>query len=142
MNPFQILYYVSPIAGAVTFIHSDVIDCPEVKAFKSDYESLYSGESLPSLYVFNHTPELPDAKTEDEYDFDAEEAIKVIAKHLWNEFGNVPVDENGTDGAIEEPFVHFCAGTMVYTIWGWFEDEFNIPVHSLMFPESQSSYTH
>lgn len=133
---FQILYFIAPYTGVVNFIHSDLPDCQSIKSFKADFESLFVGsDSKPELYCFEHMPVLPKDKSEDEYDFDAEQAMKVICKRLWQEFGNVPVDHNGTDGAIEEPFLHFSVGTEVYTVWYWFEDEFNISIHSLMFPD-------
>lgn len=61
-------------------------------------------------------------------EFDDRFASLAIAKHLWREFGNVLVDENGSDGNIEEPFLHFENGTPVYEIWSWFEGEFDISV--------------
>lgn len=55
------------------------------------------------------------------------------AKILWSKLGDTPVDE---DGCLEEPFLSFEEGTDRETIWAWFETIFDIPVHSLMYPNS------
>ncbi len=53
-------------------------------------------------------------------------------KGLWSKLGDVPID---TYGNTEEVFLNFDIGTNIYDIWHWFEDEFNVSVHDLMFDQ-------
>ena len=55
------------------------------------------------------------------------------AEDLWQELGNVPVND---DGEIQEPFHQFSIGTHREAIWHWLEEEFGVAVHDLMFPAS------
>jgi len=55
----------------------------------------------------------------------AEEAMLQAAKKLWEELGDVPVDE---DDDLEEDWKHFPAGTNKFEVWQWFEDKFNVSV--------------
>ena len=41
-------------------------------------------------------------------------------KQLWEEFGNVPVDNND---AIETVFLDFPEGTDRFEIWHWFDEQ-------------------
>ena len=52
------------------------------------------------------------------------------ADEVWEELGTIPVND---DGIIQEAFHHFPAGTNRETIWQWFEEEFGLSVHDLMF---------
>lgn len=54
-----------------------------------------------------------------------------IIKDLWVEFGDVPM--NLDTECIEENWHGFPAGTHREEIWHWFEDEFEIPIHKLMY---------
>ena len=47
------------------------------------------------------------------------------AKELWEEFGDIPSNNNDE---IEEPFLDFPVGTDRFVIWKWFEEKFNISV--------------
>lgn len=68
-----------------------------------------------------------------------EKQVKVlVARELWEDLGNVPVDEGGY---IEEPvdfeIVSFETGTDREHIWHWFEDYFDLSVvEDLMFPNT------
>ena len=44
---------------------------------------------------------------------------------LWEEFGDVPIDDNGD---IEEKYLHFEKGTSRLEIWHWFEEKFKVSV--------------
>lgn len=48
-----------------------------------------------------------------------------IAKELWEEFGDVIVDDNE---CIESPWRTFDAGVSRYDIWHWFESFFGVSV--------------
>jgi hypothetical protein len=53
------------------------------------------------------------------------------AKKLWDELGDIPVNE---DDEIEERFLHFEAGVDKFTIWSYFERKFDCSVaEDLMF---------
>lgn len=52
------------------------------------------------------------------------------AKDLWIKLGNVPIDEYE---CIELGFLHFPPGTERENIWHWFEAQFPITVHELMY---------
>ncbi len=46
-------------------------------------------------------------------------------QELWDELGDIPVDENDE---LETPFLHFEVGTDKFDIWHWFEEEFDLSV--------------
>ena len=41
-------------------------------------------------------------------------------KQLWEEFGNVPIDNNDN---IEKAFLDFPKGTDRFEIWHWFDEQ-------------------
>lgn len=47
------------------------------------------------------------------------------AEDLWQELGNVPIDDNDN---IDEDFYSFQKGTCRFDIWSWFEDAFDLSV--------------
>jgi len=51
------------------------------------------------------------------------------AKKLWEELGDVPIDENED---IDIDWHIFEKGTSKFDIWTWFEEEFNISIIDLM----------
>lgn len=53
------------------------------------------------------------------------EPIPEKARSLWEEFGDVPIDNND---CITEDWNGFEAGTDRFDIWHWFEEEFGISV--------------
>lgn len=54
---------------------------------------------------------------------------------LWEKLGDIPID---TDEQIKEEFLHFPVGTHRETIWHWFEEQFDLSINELMFPEKQN----
>ncbi len=42
---------------------------------------------------------------------------------LWQEFGNIPINEDGT---INTDFLHFKKGTDKFKIWHWFDNNHSI----------------
>lgn len=62
--------------------------------------------------------------------------IKTIAEQdsildeLWADFGDVPMDPETEK--IEEPFLHFPAGTHREAIWRWFDERYSKGVASLL----------
>jgi len=58
---------------------------------------------------------------------------RIITKQslrLWEEFSNIPIDENE---CLEEEFQHFPVGTPREYVWHWFEDYFDLRVYDLMY---------
>lgn len=53
-------------------------------------------------------------------------------KELWEDFGNVPINDNDET---EREFLHFPIGTDKTDIWYWFEEKFNIRVHDLLYKQ-------
>jgi hypothetical protein len=53
------------------------------------------------------------------------------ATKLWAKLGDIPIDNEEN---LEEKFEHFPIGTGKFEIWGWFEDEFDLSVFDLMYP--------
>ena len=51
---------------------------------------------------------------------------KSIAKKLWEQFGDVPMNPDTEE--IEEQWNGFLPGTFREDIWHWFEDAFHISV--------------
>lgn len=59
------------------------------------------------------------------------------AKDLWERF-DVPVDGND---CIEQPWMHFAAGTHREEVWHWFESEYGVSVgEDLMGQESELAW--
>ena len=59
------------------------------------------------------------------------------AKNLWDNLGDIPVNENEE---IDKPFLHFSMETSIYTIWHWFEETYNLSVHDdLMFFKNKNN---
>ncbi len=52
------------------------------------------------------------------------------AEEAWAQFGDIPINENGE---ILAPFRQFPAGTLREDVWHWFEEEFGVSVHDLLF---------
>ncbi len=52
----------------------------------------------------------------------------IMARALWQKF-DTPITD---DDVLEEPFLHFPAGTHRFEVWGWFEEHFGINVNDLM----------
>lgn len=53
----------------------------------------------------------------------------LTVEDLWNEF-DVPVDD---DECIEDDWYCFKKGTNRVEVWSWFEENFNVSVHELMY---------
>ena len=59
-------------------------------------------------------------------------------KELWNKLGNIPINNNEE---IEENFLHFEKGTDKFTVWHWFEENFDVVLGEYMYGENKSNYT-
>ena len=58
---------------------------------------------------------------------------KALAEYYWGKFEDVPVVmEDNFFTVTDVPFLHFEKGTLVETIWHWFEEEFGVSVVELM----------
>lgn len=55
------------------------------------------------------------------------------AKYLWNQFQNVPVDPD--TGELLEDWRMFQAGTHFMEVWGWFSEQFHLPIEK--FPKKE-----
>lgn len=54
-----------------------------------------------------------------------------MVQDLWLEFGDVPM--NPETECIESDWHGFPAGTHREDVWHWFEEEFGVPVHVLLY---------
>lgn len=54
---------------------------------------------------------------------------KISFKKLWEELGDIPVNDMGE---IEKPFLHFEEGSDREDIWTWFEEKFNVTLGEIM----------
>lgn len=52
-------------------------------------------------------------------------------EELWAEFEDVPMDPETE--CMEEPFLHFPAGTHREEIWHWFDERYSMGVHHLLY---------
>ena len=52
------------------------------------------------------------------------------ARQLWKKLGDISIDNND---CITSPFLDFPKGTHREDIWHWFEEQYDISAHSLMF---------
>lgn len=108
-----ICYYINPNTNTVSLQYSQNKECELILEFQQD-------DAIPSFELIEVTT--------DENDYDTEAAYRDLAKHLWDELADIPTDEDGADGTIESDFLHFEAGENVYTIWHWFEAEFDVSI--------------
>ena len=58
---------------------------------------------------------------------------ELTAKEIWEKLGDIPVNDNGE---IEEPFLEFEVGTDREDIWHWIEEEYDVRVYDLMYPNN------
>lgn len=58
--------------------------------------------------------------------------IKQNVMDLWNEFGDIPMNDNEE---LEYEWNGFEIGTSKYDIWHWFEESFNVRVIDLLYFE-------
>lgn len=72
---------------------------------------------------------LKSAISELEKEDDTASAIKA----LWDEFGDITMDPETE--LMEEPFLHFPAGTHREEIWEWFDKVYPKGVHALLYGE-------
>lgn len=52
---------------------------------------------------------------------------------LWEQFEDIPMDPETE--CMEEPFLHFPAGTHREEIWKWFDENYSKGVHALLYGE-------
>lgn len=112
-----IAFYVEQ-SGALRFCASKDFSCQFMKDFKQQY---------PQHQEVNPKEEINTTSLVDVCQYRYR-----IAKTLWQQLGNVPVND---DGELEEAFLHFESGTDREDIWSWFEEETQVPVYLLMFPK-------
>lgn len=84
----------------------------------SDIVVINDGSKVSAFYVDEFTYLELDSFIEDRKNYN--EALR-----LWNDLGNIPVDD---DDGIETAWEDFPAGTNKIEIWEWFEEKFNISV--------------
>lgn len=91
---------------------------PQVDAEKFDLTGIYAQE------LVGH--ECPVCET-DGYlmDLNSKETPLQTAKALWEQLGNIPINE---DEELDEDFMDFEKGTDRYEVWHWFEDKFDISI--------------
>lgn len=53
---------------------------------------------------------------------------RIEGMSIWDALSDVPVDGDGTDGSIDQDFLHFSKGTEVYGVWHWLEQKYNLSV--------------
>lgn len=108
-----IVYHLHPVTGSLGFDYGHSMNSQQIQDF-------INHEDVPSYKTLE-----VDAGDKE---FMSDDALKEIAKNLWEEFGNIPTSDGGVDGDIEEPFLHFDVGTDVYSIWAWFESTFHVSI--------------
>lgn len=86
--------------------------------------------ALSGLIKIRHFIEIACELRGDDY---SEELVAAVIKEvllqkailIWDDLGNVPVDD---DGHIDETFLHFPAGTGREEIWHWIEEAFEVSI--------------
>ena len=61
----------------------------------------------------------------DSYSYLTEDEYNATVKALWNDFGEVPIDNHDL---IQTDWYIFKKGTDRFEIWSWFEDHFQVSV--------------
>ncbi|NRB78389.1 MAG: hypothetical protein HRU38_06935 [Saccharospirillaceae bacterium] len=101
--------------GAIKFAFNNAIGFESLKTFRK--EAIEAKLNVVELHFENESVHYTD-----------DTAKFKIAEYLWDTFKNITLDEDGVDGSILEPFLHFTPHTDVYDIWHWFEAEFELSV--------------
>lgn len=117
-NSIFISYYINPSDGRLYLEFSD-----------ADDRELLSGYLRDDILKCDKSPacEIIEVEGEEEGYCGADAKLD-LSRHLWKKLGNIPTDENGADGSIDEDYLHFEKGTPVYDIWEWFESTFDVSV--------------
>lgn len=118
-NNFNLILFTGT-EKALTLVPDGFYSSPNAEMFfRDENRSLYKKECRGTT-VFFCTP--------------AGEAFKPVGnldvRSLWQDFGDVPM--NPETECLDEPWLHFEAGTFREEIWKWFEREFSISVEKLM----------
>ena len=93
----------------------ETLRCP--KCGSSDTSSVY--------WVNNKTNEIDECfapRYDSEHNFceSCQERTKLVTlTELWEEFSNIPIDN---DDNIKRPFLNFEAGTSRFDVWHWFDE--------------------
>lgn len=111
-------------AGKIVKLH----ECSDNDDWYTDYE-MYLRDDKGKLYqkelwsstVFSCTPEGEPCNA----------VGKIDVRDLWEQFGDVPM--NPETEKLEFAWGKFPENTFREDIWHWFENEFRIPVHDLMY---------
>lgn len=113
-----ISYYINPVDGRLYFEFSD-----------ADDRELLSWYLKSDILLCDEPPncELIEVEGEEE-GYCGDDARLDLARHLWGRLSNIPTDEQGADGSIDEDYLHFKKGTPVYDICQWFEETFDVSV--------------
>lgn len=120
-----IFYHIKPDTGTVLLEYGDSTESQVVQDF-------IAHEGIPSYNTIS-------VDVQGDQSYMSEDAYLDLAKHLWLEFGDIPTNEAGVDGQIEQAFLHFKAGTDVQDVWRWFESEFSVSVaEDLMYGKMKS----
>jgi len=107
--------------------------CRHCGEWKSEDEELY-GEGFCSKCsamcfecegYFNYVDMIPPDIEAGQEEPVCKECNLKMAKKLWAEFGDVPIDENED---IDTDWREFLKGTNKFTIWHWFEREYNVSI--------------
>lgn len=117
-NSIFISYYINPADGQLYLEFSDADDRELLSGYLQ--EDILKCEKPPSCEIIEVEGE--------EESYCGDDARLDLSRHLWKKLGDIPTDENGVDGSIDEDYLHFAKGTPVYDIWQWFEDTFDVSV--------------
>lgn len=103
--------------GTISLLFSPNQDCESLRAFQ-----------LAAVVYESITVE------SDKLKYNTEDAYVDVAKHLWSKLSDIPTDDDGVDGSIDEDFLHFLKGEPVYDIYTWFECEFDLSIGNDLMP--------
>ena len=126
-NNFNLILFTGT-EKALTGVPDGFYSSPNAEMFfKDENGSLYKKECRGTT-MFSCTP--------------AGEAFKPVGnldvRSLWQDFGDVPM--NPETECLDEPWLHFEAGTFREDILKWFEQEFGISVGKLMYDTDGYKY--
>lgn len=133
--------YISEIARHIEYLQRSQKEEREELIVINDgvVESIYSDSNLEiTVYDRCSDQDILTSHKASVRDIDIETNMQNLktARFWWSILGDTPVDSNGN---IEEPVTlmdaDFKEGTDREEIWYWFEDTFDISLHSLLYPE-------
>lgn len=108
-----VFYHLDPIASAPSLMFSTDLDTNMLGHF-CEHKGISSTDEIRHFEVQEREGEK----------YHLGSAKRDLCEYLLAQLADIPTNEHGVDGEVEQDFLHFPAGSYVYEIWHWFEKQF------------------